>query len=160
MLLSLFNRFVRVVYVKCADSDGSFDAPADIPCDVDSAVKKLSFNVRLLQTFTAESLYQHGLGHKTFRIEEDESGSPKVNIFTSKLTTSEALSMTGDELYNTFSKGKESHKCSSKLINVLLFSDPDVVIKRRNSYSIRIQNGFFNIQAFDSLMEPLSSDGI
>ena len=94
------------MYVKCADSDGSFDAPADVPCDVNCAVKKLSFNAQLLQTFTAENLYQHGLGHKTFRIEEDESCSPKVHIFTSKLTSAEALSMTGDQLYNTFFKGK------------------------------------------------------
>ena len=93
------------MYVKCADSDGSFDAPADVPCDVNCAVKKLSFNSQLLQTFTAESLYQHGLGHKTFCIEEDESGAPKVHIFTSKLTSAEALSMTGDQLYNTFFKG-------------------------------------------------------
>lgn len=101
-----FNRFVRIVYIKCADSDGSFDAPVEVPCDIDSAVKRLSFNARLLQTFTAESLYQDGLGHKTFRIEEDELGSPKVHIFTSKLMTSEALGMTGDQLYATFSKGK------------------------------------------------------
>ncbi|KAJ7378717.1 hypothetical protein OS493_021299 [Desmophyllum pertusum] len=104
------SRFVRVVYVKCADSDGSFDAPVDVPCDVDSAVKRLAFNARLLQTFTAESLYQHGLGHKTFRIEEDETCSPKVHIFTSKLMTCEALGMTGDQLYDTFSK---ELKCSS-----------------------------------------------
>ena len=95
-----------MVYVKCADSDGSFDAPVNAPSDIDSAVTKLSFNARVLQSFTAESLYQHGLGHKTFCIEEDESGSPKVHIFTSKLTSSEALSMTGDQLYDTFSKGK------------------------------------------------------
>lgn len=97
-------RFVRVVYVKCADSDGSFDAPANVPCDLNSAIKRLSFNAQLLQTFTAESLYQHGLGRNTFRLEEDESGSPEVHVFTSKLTTSEALSMTGNQLYDTFSK--------------------------------------------------------
>lgn len=104
-----FNRFVRVVYVRCADSDGSFDAPVDVLCDVDSVVKRLSFNAQLLQTFTAESLYQHGLGHRTFRIEEDDTGSPKVHIFTTKLTTSEALGMTGDQLYDTFSKGEQSY---------------------------------------------------
>ena len=115
--MSLFDRFVRVVYVKCADSDGSFDAPLDVSCDEDCAVKKLSFNSRLLQTFTAESLHQHGLGHKTFRIEEDESGSPKVHVFTSKLTSAEALSMTGDQLYDTFSKGKQIGKFNLSLIH-------------------------------------------
>lgn len=103
-----------MVYVKCADGDGSFDAPVNAPSDIDSAVKKLSFNAQVLQSFTAESLYQHGLGHKTFRIEEDESGSPKVHIFTSKLTSSEALSMTGDQLYDTFSKGKQNFKVKSE----------------------------------------------
>ncbi|XP_068678882.1 uncharacterized protein [Montipora foliosa] len=104
------SRLVRVVYVKCADSDGSFDAPVSAPCDLDSAAKRLSFNARLLQTFTAESLFQHGLGRKTFRLEEDESGFPKVHIFTSKLTSSEALNMSGNQLYDTFSKELE---CSS-----------------------------------------------
>lgn len=103
-----------MVYVKCADGDGSFDAPVNAPSDIDSAAKKLSFNAQVLQSFTAESLYQHGLGHKTFRIEEDESGSPKVHIFTSKLTSSEALSMTGDQLYDTFSKGKQNFKVKSE----------------------------------------------
>ena len=108
-LNSFFDRFVRVVYIKCTDSDGSFDAPVNVPCNVDSAVKRLAFNSRLLQTFTAESLYQHGLGHKTFCIEEDDTGSPKVHIFTSKLKTCEALGMTGDQLYAFFNKGKDIH---------------------------------------------------
>ena len=90
----------------CADSDGSFDAPAEVANDINAAVKRLSFNARLLQTFMAESLYQHGMGHKTFRLEEDNSGSPKVHIFTSSLTTDEALKMTGDQLYQMFSEGK------------------------------------------------------
>lgn len=102
------SRFVRVVYIKCTDSDGSFDAPANVPCNLDSAVKRLAFNSRLLQTFTAESLYQHGLGHKTFCIEEDDTGSPKVHIFTSKLKTYEALGMTGDQLYAFFNKELKS----------------------------------------------------
>lgn len=102
------SRFVRVVYIKCADSDGSFDAPANVPCGVDSAIKRLAFNSRLLQTFTAESLYQHGLGRQTFCIEEDDTGSPKVHIFTSKLKTCEALGMTGDQLYAFFNKELKS----------------------------------------------------
>ena len=115
------NRFVRIVYIKCADSDGSFDAPVNVPCDADSAVKRLALNARLLQTFTAESLYQHGLGHKTFRIEEDESFSPKVHIFTSKLMTSEALAMTGDQLYDTFHKGEYSGKKLGLFISHLIY---------------------------------------
>ena len=94
-----------MVYIKCAEGDGTFDAPAGVKNDIEAATKKLSFNARLLQTFTAESLYQHGLGHHTFRLEEDEMGSPKVHVFNSSLTMTEALKLNGDQLYREFSKG-------------------------------------------------------
>ena len=94
-----------MVYIKCQDADGSFDAPEGVANDINTAIKKLKLNVQLLQTFTAENLFQHGLGHGTFRVEQEEDGSPKVHIFTSTLKTSEALGMTGGELYDKFSTG-------------------------------------------------------
>ena len=99
-------RYVRVVYIKCSDGDGTFQAPPGVKNDIEEAIKRLSFNARLLQTFMAESLYQHGLGHHTFRLEEDEAGNPKVHVFTSKLTMSEALKMNGDQLYKAFLTGE------------------------------------------------------
>lgn len=69
------------------------------------ASKKLAFNARLLQTFTAQDMYRHGFGHRTFRLEEDCMGKPVINIFTSSLTSADALNMTGGELYDKFSLG-------------------------------------------------------
>ena len=94
-----------MVYIKCQDSDGSFDAPAGVDNSIDMAVKKLKLNVQLLQTFTAENMNKQGLGHTTFRVEQEKDGSPKVHVFTSSLKTSEALSMTGGDLYDKFSTG-------------------------------------------------------
>ena len=100
-----FFRFVRVVYIKCSDSDGSFEAPPGVANNVEVAAKKLAFNSRLLQTFTAQDLYQHGFGHRTFKLEENSEGKPMINVFTSSLTTAEALKMTGGQLYDRFSTG-------------------------------------------------------
>lgn len=70
------------------------------------ATKKLAFNARLLQTFTAQDMYKHGFGHKTFRLDEDTTGYPLISVFTSSLTTAEALKMTGGQLYDKFSSGR------------------------------------------------------
>ncbi|KXJ14794.1 uncharacterized protein LOC110238383 [Exaiptasia diaphana] len=100
---SSLTRFVRVVYIKCSDSEGSFQAPNGVVNDVDMATKKLAFNARLLQTFTAQDMHRHGFGHRTFRLEEDCMGKPVINIFTSSLTSVDALKMTGGQLYDKFS---------------------------------------------------------
>ena len=110
LLLVLFfclHRYVRPVYVICQNSDGAFDAPEGEENSVESALARIATNARLLQTFTAENLYRHGLGRKTFRLEETEDGGVKVNIFKSKLDLNEALKMSGDELYGVFEKGMQ-----------------------------------------------------
>lgn len=98
-------RFVRPVYIICANSDGTFEAPPGEDNSVDSARQRLSFNARLLQTFTAEHMNLHGFGRKTFRLEEDDNGNVKVNIFHSKLKLDEALCMSGGKLYDYFHEG-------------------------------------------------------
>ena len=89
----------------CTDSDGSFDTPAGEDNSIESAKQRISFNARILQTFTAENLNCHGFGRRTFRIEEDENGNVKVNLFESNLKLEKALSMTGSELYSYFHEG-------------------------------------------------------
>jgi hypothetical protein len=87
------------------DADGSFEAPPGVANDEGVARKKLAFNARLLQTFTAQDLYKHGFGHRTFKLEENAEGEPLIHVFTSSLTTEEALKMTGGQLYGKFSAG-------------------------------------------------------
>lgn len=94
------------MYVKCVDSDGSFEAPPGVANNIEVAREKLAFNARLLQTFTAQDLYKHGFGHRTFRLEENSEGEPLIHVFTSSLKSEEALKMNGGELYSQFSTGE------------------------------------------------------
>ena len=100
-------RFVRVVYIKCSDSDGSFDAPDGVENTLDTALQKLRFNALLMQTFMAQEMNRHGFGYQTFQLEEDDTDDVFVHVFTSQLTTKKAHGMNGDELYAWFYKGDE-----------------------------------------------------
>lgn len=95
-------RFVKVVYVKCCDSEGMFDSPTNADNDLCTATKKLRFNALLLQTFMAVDMYKHGFGYETFCLEEDDDGEVLVHVFGSKLTTEQAHAMNGDQLYSWF----------------------------------------------------------
>jgi hypothetical protein len=101
----IFVRYVRVVYIKCSDSDGSFDAPDDVNNSLDIALQKLRFNALLLQTFMAEEMNKHGFGYQTFELEQNENGEILVHVFTSELTTEKSHEMNGDQLYSWFHKG-------------------------------------------------------
>ena len=97
---------MRPVYIVCANSDGKFEAPSGEDNSVESAKQRLAFNTRILQTFTAEHMNLHGFGRITFRLEEDDNGDVKVNVFQSKLELDSALCMSGEKLYDYFQKGK------------------------------------------------------
>ena len=101
-----FSRYVRPVYIICANSDGTFEAPPGEDNSVESAKQRIAFNARILQTFTAEHLFIHGFRRKTFRLEEDDDGNVKVNVFHSKLELNKALCMSGNELYEYFHEGR------------------------------------------------------
>ena len=96
---------MKPVYIICKNSDGCFDAPDGEDNSVQSALKRIAFNARMLQTFTADNLNLHGFGGETFRLEEDQEGNVHVNVFESKLEVEKAQSMTGDELYRFFKEG-------------------------------------------------------
>lgn len=70
------------------------------------AVKKLKLNCRMMQTFFAESLFEHTFQRKTFRLLEEKDGSPLIQLFHSKLDICDVPGMTGVELYDFFHKGK------------------------------------------------------
>ena len=115
--LTLFHfRYVRPIYIVCANSDGRFEAPPGEESSVESARQRLAFNARILQTFTAEHMNLHGFGRKTFRLEEDDNGNVKVHVFQSKLELDEALCMSGDKLYDYFHNGKLNFVASHVLV--------------------------------------------
>ena len=70
------------------------------------AVKKLKLNCRMMQTFFAESLFEHKFQRKTFRLLEEKDGSPLIQLFHSKLDICDVPEMTEGNLYDFFHKGK------------------------------------------------------
>jgi hypothetical protein len=95
-------RRVRLVYLITADSDGRYDAPAGEPNDLASAVDRVRLAGRMLQTFTAEKMRDHGFGRRTFRLDSDASGQPVVQVFRTTLTTAQAHAMDGGALWSRF----------------------------------------------------------
>jgi hypothetical protein len=95
-------RFIRLVWVQAADGDGGFEGPVGTPRDAESARKRLALGGLLLQSFTAESLFLMGHGRRTFRLELEPDGMPRVETFRSALTLAEARARTGNELWSHF----------------------------------------------------------
>ncbi len=89
------GRFVRMVYVVAADSDGRFQAPPGVPDDIESARKRLAFAGLLMQTATAELMYEAGRGRKTFRLYRNGAGDVETVIHRNGLTMEKAHEMTG-----------------------------------------------------------------
>ncbi|KAF5394063.1 hypothetical protein PHET_12299 [Paragonimus heterotremus] len=66
------ERIIQPIYVVCCDESGTFQTTTDKPpCDVESALKRIGFGIRLLQTLTAESLYSEYGKRYTFLCTED-----------------------------------------------------------------------------------------
>ncbi len=89
------GRFVRMVYVVAADSDGRFQAPPGEPDDIESARKRLAFTGLLMQTATAELMNDAGCGRKTFGLYRNGAGDVETVVYRSKLKMAEAQRMTG-----------------------------------------------------------------
>ena len=134
----IFHRFVRIVYIKCCDGDGSFDAPVDIDNTQNHAVEKLQFNALLMQTFMAEEMKRHGFGPQTFQVEETDNGDVKVHVFTSKLTTQEAHAMNGDQLYKAFLKGIAFSLTCVTVISVILLLFKRIYISDNRKKHVKV----------------------
>ncbi len=93
------NRFVRMVYVVAAGSDGRFQAPPGEPDDIESAVRRLAFAGLLMQTATAELMYEAGCGRKTFRLHRNGAGEVETIIHRNGLTMEKAHEMTGLQIW-------------------------------------------------------------
>jgi len=104
--------FVRPVYIKCIDDAGHFQGPEDQDCSAESAQRRISLGARLLQTFTAEKLNEHGFSYKTFVLESDlYETEPECHVFTSKLTLKEAHAMDNNQLWLHFAKELMGSRC-------------------------------------------------
>eukprot|EP00741_Cyanophora_paradoxa_P013985 tig00020723_g13501.t1 len=114
-------RSVRLVYVLARDGDGRFQAPEGEPCDVASACARLQLAGRLMQSFTAEKIFEHciagtGPERRTFELQE------RVHVFRSGLSTAEARGMSGHDLHSRLARELESLPERERTIDVAVMS--------------------------------------
>lgn len=99
------KRYIRLVYLKCKDSDGRFQAPPNEDNSIESACNRISLAAQMLQLFMAEKLKEHSFPKKTFFLEEEsKTGKPICHLFTSELAIQEARNLSQEELWNYFAK--------------------------------------------------------
>ena len=81
------SRVVRVIYMTDKAGDTKYQTPlADDPQDY---VDKLDTAMKLMQTMTAERLYDLGFGRRTFNLELDDRGKVKVHTYRGKLAAAD-----------------------------------------------------------------------
>ena len=96
---------VTPVYIICQGHDGLFQAPTDIENTVPSACERISLGARLIQSLTAEKLYESKVGRKAFQLEQDLNRSgPDCIVFRSQLTVDKARKMSPRELWEHFGR--------------------------------------------------------
>jgi len=100
--------FVRMVYIVAAGSDGRFQAPPGEPDDIESARRRLAFAGLLMQTATAELMYEAGYGRKTFRLYRNSAGEVETIVHRSDLTLEKAHEMTGLQIWRKFYRDLDS----------------------------------------------------
>jgi len=91
---------VRLVYVVCCNDDGTFQGPEGEDCSVESAQARICVGGELLQTVMAESLWEAGLGRKSFELDLDpDSGNLVCYQLRTKLSVEECWEMSGEQLW-------------------------------------------------------------
>nr|CAH7758288.1 unnamed protein product [Callosobruchus chinensis] len=103
------------LYVICEGHDGCFQAPSNERNDPESACKRIMLCLKLLQCVTAEKLYEHDLGRKTFHIEDN------CQIFKSSVKYLNAQEMNQVELWQNIGKDIMSYFSGSKNKKYLAF---------------------------------------
>ncbi len=97
------SKLFRVFYVICDDdmSNGEFQSPKHLINDCNSALKRISLAVRLLQTYLSECTYKRFGTRKTIRFANDFSEeTPHVcEVYRTKLKLNEAHKMKENELF-------------------------------------------------------------
>lgn len=89
---------VLPLYIVCKGHQGLFQAPSTEDNSTESACRRITLISKLLQCITAEKLYEHHLGRKTFHL------SGPCQIFNSSLPISEAKVMDQQELWECLAR--------------------------------------------------------
>ncbi len=123
------TKFVRLVYPMGSDSNGSFDAPLGSLNDLSEAIPRIRLSGRILQSMTAELLYEKGMPRKTFNLVTEISGDPRVDTPHVSKTVGELRNMEGIDLwyyfYNQFSNIPNRNNIIDMAIMADSHYDPD-----------------------------------
>ncbi|XP_013186640.1 uncharacterized protein LOC106131910 [Amyelois transitella] len=99
------NLRVTPVYIICQGHDGCFQSPPDIDNSVESACSRLALGSKLIQSITAEKLFESGVGRKTFQLEHEvDPKKPECIVFRSTLNVNKARKMKQAELWTHFGR--------------------------------------------------------
>lgn len=99
------NLRVTPVYIICQGHDGCFQSPPDIDSSIESACARIALGAKLIQSVTAEKLFESGVGRKTFQLEHElNSKKPECVVFRSGLNVNKARKMKQAELWSHFGR--------------------------------------------------------
>ncbi|MDQ3814262.1 MAG: hypothetical protein M3347_09970, partial [Armatimonadota bacterium] len=121
---------VRVIFVT--DPGGRTEYITQKENDPQDFRAKISTAVKLLQTATAESLHDLGLGRKTFRLELDQDGEVIVHIFKTPNPASYYQAMSDDQIPYEMRRLVEPHFPTDRARNLVIMgvTGYDPVAKR------------------------------
>ncbi|CAL7950806.1 unnamed protein product [Xylocopa violacea] len=111
---------VTPVYVICAGHDGYFQGPREEDRSPESAATRIGLGARLLQTLTAEKLWEAGYGRKTFQLERDLDGAECL-VMHSMLDVDRARGMNQRELWELIARELMTGPLASKDRKYLAF---------------------------------------
>ncbi|XP_068629945.1 uncharacterized protein [Battus philenor] len=99
------NLRVTPLYIVCQGHDGCFQSPPDVDNSIDSACSRIAIGSKLIQSLTAEKLYESGFGRKTFQLEHEiNPRKPECIVFRSTLNVNKARKMKQGELWTHFGR--------------------------------------------------------
>ncbi|XP_030746639.1 putative zinc metalloproteinase YIL108W [Sitophilus oryzae] len=106
---------VTPLYVICEGHNGKFQAPSNENNDIQSACDRILLATKLLQCFSAEKMFENGLGRKTFNIEM------KCQIFHSKVKCQDVPSMNQQQLWESIGRDIMTSEIGSEKQKYLAF---------------------------------------
>ncbi|CAH2210403.1 jg17296, partial [Pararge aegeria aegeria] len=99
------NFRVTPLYIICQGHDGCFQCPPDADNSIESACSRISIGAKLIQSVTAEKLFESGFGRKTFQLEHEvNQKKPECIVFKSNLNVNKARKMRQGELWTYFGR--------------------------------------------------------
>ncbi|KPJ01788.1 Putative zinc metalloproteinase YIL108W [Papilio xuthus] len=99
------NLRVTPLYIVCQGHDGCFQSPPDVDNSIESGCSRVAVGSKLIQSLTAEKLYESGVGRKTFQLEHEVNPrKPECIVFKSNLNVNKARKMKQGELWTHFGR--------------------------------------------------------